>query len=298
MPILAMNRNEVARSRERYQLRQLVLARMPRHMHGGDRVVDDIGALPIQAIHESVDGALVARNEARREHDDVAVLDPHARMRVAGEFCKRRERFALAAAGQVAQPMTVDKLGLARLDEHRLRKWKLASLETQPHTLRHRASERNDAAAELARDFDHLSNPMQMRRKRRQEKSSTRARRELAQHRLERTFRSCASRALDVGRIREQHCDALGAKLGKTFAIEQGAVYRRVVDFEIAAVHDNARRRANRERDRVGRRMGYANRLDRERPRLERMPRLNRPQINPHVELRISQAPTRERERY
>ena len=138
---------------------------------------------------------------------------------------------------------------------------------------------------------------MQMRRKCRQEKPAARARRELAQHRLERTFRARASRALDVGRIREQHGDALGAKLGKALAIEQRAVHRRVVDFEIAAVHDDARRRANRERDRVGRRMRDANRLDRERPRLERMARLNRPQINPLVELRISQAPARERER-
>src|SRR5271156_83585 len=111
-------------------------------MHGSDRVVDDLGALPIQAIDESVDGALVARNEARREHDDVAVLDPHARMRVAGEFRQRGERLALAAAGQVAQPMTVDKLGPARLAKPRLRKRQLAGLETEPHALPPRASER------------------------------------------------------------------------------------------------------------------------------------------------------------
>ncbi len=59
--------------------------------------------------------------------------------------------------------MTVDELGLVRLDEHRLRKRKLPGFETEAHALRHRASERNDAAAELARDFDHLPNAMQMR---------------------------------------------------------------------------------------------------------------------------------------
>src|SRR5277367_7128313 len=114
-------------------------------------------------------------------------------MRVAGEFRQRVERLALAAAGQVAQPMTVDKLGLARLNEHRLSERQLAGLEAEPHALRHRASERNNAAAELARDFDHLSNPMQMRRKRRQEKPAARARRELTQDRLERAFRARSS---------------------------------------------------------------------------------------------------------
>ena len=54
----------------------------------------------------------------------------------------------------------------------------------------------------------------------------------------------------------------------------------------------------NRERDRVGRRVRDANRLDPKRPRFERMPRLNRAQINSLIELCISQAPARERERY
>src|SRR5208282_246503 len=103
------------------------------------------------------------------------MLDTHARMGVGGDFRQRGERFALASAGQVAQPVWVDELGLARLDKHRLRKWKLAGLETQPHALRHRASERNDAPAELARDLDHLANPMQMRGKGREEKPATRA---------------------------------------------------------------------------------------------------------------------------
>src|SRR5208283_1781734 len=100
------------------------------------------------------------------------MLDTHARVRVGGEFRQRGERFALASAGKIAQPVSVDELGLARLDKHRLRKWKLAGLETQPHAFRHRASQRNDAAPELVRDLDHLANPMQMRRKGRQEKSA------------------------------------------------------------------------------------------------------------------------------
>src|ERR1019366_6274671 len=103
------------------------------------------------------------------------MLDAHARVGVGGECGQRGERFSLASADQIAQPVSVDELGLAWLDKHRLRKWKLAGLETQPHALGHRASQRNDAAPELARDLDHLANPMQMRRKGRQEKPAARA---------------------------------------------------------------------------------------------------------------------------
>src|SRR5208282_2427052 len=120
---------------------------MPRNVNWGDRVVQDLCALPVQTIHQRVNCPLVAGNEARRQHDHVAMLDTHARVRVAGKFRQRRERLALAAAGQVAQPMTVDELRLTWLNKHRLRNWKLAGLETEPHALRHRAPERDDAAA-------------------------------------------------------------------------------------------------------------------------------------------------------
>ena len=226
------------------------------------------------------------------------MLDTHARVGVGGEFRQRGERFALASAGQIAQAVAVDELGLARLDKHRLRKWKLAGLETQPHALRHRAPQRNDPAAELARDLDHLANPMQMRRKGRQEKPAARTRRELAQDGLERAFRARAAGALDVGRIREQDGNAFRAKLGEAFAIEQLAVHRGLIDLEVTAMNDDPRGSSNRQRNRVRGRMRNPNRLDRERPSLECNPRHNRPQIDRIVELRISQAPASESERY
>ena len=65
MTILAMNRDEVARPRERDHLSQLVLAGVPRNVNRSDRVVNDVGALPVETIDQGVDGAFVAGNEAR-----------------------------------------------------------------------------------------------------------------------------------------------------------------------------------------------------------------------------------------
>src|SRR5208283_1412973 len=120
----------------------------------------------------------------------------------------------------------------------------------------------------------------------------------LAQDGLERAFRTRAAGALDVGRIREQDCNAFCAKLGEAFAIEHLAVHGSVVDLEVAAMNDDPGGSSNRESDRVRGRMRNPNRLDRERPGLECDSRRNRPQIDRTVEVRIGEAPAGEGKRY
>src|SRR5260370_12037287 len=138
---------------------------------------------------------------------------------------------------------------------------------------------------------------MEMRRERRKEKLAARGQDELYQYRLERTRRAGPAGALDVGRVREQKFDALGAETCEALCIEHDAVDRGRIDLEIATVNNHARRRANRQRERVGRRMGYANRLDLKRPQTENHPRRDLSQIGAR-KLVFDQVAARERERY
>src|SRR5216684_18815 len=129
------------------------------------------------------------------------------------------------------------------------------------------------------------------------DKRAASARDELSQYRLERTLRAGTASALDIGRIRKQKFDTLGAETREALGIEHDAVDRGRIDLEIATVNNHARRRANRQRERVRRRMGYANRLDFKRPQTQNHPRRDLSQIGAR-KLVFDQVTARERERY
>ena len=120
---------------------------------------------------------------------------------------------------------------------------------------------------------------MDVRGKRRKKKTILRARNQLAQNRFERAFRPGAPYSLDVGRIGKQQRDAFLAERREGFGIEFLPINRSLIDLEIAAMNDDAGGGANRERDRIGRRMRDSQWLDRKRAEREVLARLDRMQI-------------------
>ena len=245
-------------------------------MHRRDRFVKDLGAALVELVDQRIDRAFVAGDEARGKHHRVARFHARARMSVGGDSHQRRERLALAAAGEEGQLARLQKLRLGRIDIGAGRERELAEFQSQAHALGHPAPQRHHPPPHLARDLGQLADAMQMGGKDREKELAAAARDDLAQHGLYRTLRARSPGALDVGRIRHQQRHALGAQLGEALAVEEFAVDRRGIDLEVAAVHDQPGRSRYRERDRVGRGMGDADWLDAERAELEAPARLDR----------------------
>src|SRR5579885_3098581 len=179
-----------------------------------------------------------------------------------GQLRQRGERLALASAGETGDARRVKKVSFGCANKRSRTERKLAGLHPKPHALAHPEAKRHDSAAAFERDFGKLAKAMKMRGKRGQEKAPLRARHDFAHNGLERTFGSRAPRALDVGRIRKQERDPFAPQLGKPLTIEMFAVDRRFVDLEVSAVNDQAGWRPDSERERIGRGMRNANRLD------------------------------------
>src|SRR5713101_7845018 len=266
-------------------------------MHRRDRIIEDFGAALIQMIHQRVYRAFVPGDKARGQYYDVVLLHADLRMRIGREPRQGRKRFTLAPARKEGQFVRLEKISLGAIDKRAGRKVELPGLHPKAHALRHPAPQRHDVASRVARSLGHLAHAMEMRRERRKEKLAARTRDQLSQYRLERTLRAGTASALDVGRIREQKLDTLGAETREALGIEHDAVDRRRIDLEIATVNDHARRRPNRQCERVERRMGYADRLDFKRPQTENHPRRDLSQIGAG-KLVFDQVAARERERY
>ncbi len=83
-------------------------------------------------------------------------------MCIGGDSHQRRERFALAAAGEEGQLARLQELGLGRIDIGAWRKRKLAQFQSQTHALGHPAPKRHDATPHLARNLGQLADTMQM----------------------------------------------------------------------------------------------------------------------------------------
>src|SRR6266852_2613955 len=256
-------------------------------MHRRDRIIEDFGAALIQMIDQRVYRAFVPGEKARGQYYDIVLLHADLRMRIGREPRQRRKRLTLAPARKEGQFARLEKISLGAIDKRAGRKVELPGLHPKAHALRHPASQRHDVTSRVARSLGHLAHAMEMRRERRQEKLAASARDELSQYRLERALRTGPARALDIGRIREQKFDALGAETREALGIE----------LEIATVNNHARRRANRQRERVRRRMGYASRLDFKRPQTQNHPRRDLSQIGAR-KLVFDQVTARERERY
>jgi hypothetical protein len=69
---LAMHRRKVARLQQANHQLQLLLARVPRHMHRDNPVVVDLRAEAHQAVHRAPHEALVARNRRGGQNHRVA----------------------------------------------------------------------------------------------------------------------------------------------------------------------------------------------------------------------------------
>ena len=100
MPRLAVHGDGDARLHPAVHLRQLLAARMAGDVHQRVAVGDDLAAQIDETVLDAPDRALVARDGARGEDDQVALVQVHGGMLVLGDAGNRGPWLALAAGAQ------------------------------------------------------------------------------------------------------------------------------------------------------------------------------------------------------
>ena len=105
LPVLAVNRHEVARTHQVQNQLQLFRAGVPgdvhRRIHGS---VNHVGAPPRDVIDHPVDRLLVTGNDARAQNDGVARLQREMLVIIDGDARQRGHRLALRAGDHDAPP--------------------------------------------------------------------------------------------------------------------------------------------------------------------------------------------------
>src|SRR5205085_8431164 len=96
LAIFAVDRNEVARLDQIDDELELFLAGMAADVNGraGAIFIDDVGAAPVKMIDHAIDAFFVAGNDARGEHDGIAIFDAGVLVIVDGGAGERRHGFA------------------------------------------------------------------------------------------------------------------------------------------------------------------------------------------------------------
>src|SRR5215813_15497021 len=95
IPVLSMNRNEVAWSYEVEHQLQFVLACMSRDMNACDSFIDNLGAASMQMVDQPSNRPVVPWNHPRRQYNDISIANLDLRVITGGDARQGGERFAL-----------------------------------------------------------------------------------------------------------------------------------------------------------------------------------------------------------
>ena len=273
LPVLAVNRHEVARADQRDHQLQLLRGPVARHVDVLHVRRDDVGAAPRDVAHRPGNRLLVARNRPRREHDDVVGRELDEAVVVDGNARQRRLRLALRAGGDAQHVLrgVVRHVGVADLEARRHAQ--VAEALGDFGVADDAAADERHLAVELRRQVDQHLHPVDARREGRDHELAVRAGEHFLEPLDDLDLGPGESLAIDVGAVRKERQHALRAELGEAVQVEVLAVERRLVDLEVAGMDDDADRRRDGERHAVGHAVRDADELDRERPDGDRLPR-------------------------
>jgi hypothetical protein len=163
--------------------------------------------------------------------------------------------------------------------------------------LDHAAADERDLAIELRREVDQNLHTIDARRERRDDDAAGGAREDLLERLDHLELRAGEAAAIDVGAVGEERQHAFRSELREAVHVEVLAVDRRLIDLEIARVHDDAGRSANRQGDAVRHRMRHADELDVEGADRDAVARAHRPQAAGGLEAVLLELRLDERER-
>ena len=277
--ILAVHRHEVSRPGEAQHQLEILLAGVTGDVDEGVVLVEDLGAATVERVDHAADGALVAGDDTGRDDDQVARGDLHVLVLAGRHQGQRGVRLALAAGGE-------DHLLVRRQLDHRLQRLhqarrhaQVAEIGGDRDVLFHRASEQRHPATEALGQREHLLDAVDVRGERRQDDPARRAGEALGQRRAHVDLRARVAGAVHVRRVRAEQGHTPLAQLGEAPVVGGLAVERARVELEIAGEDHGADGRVDRQTDAVDDRVRDPDRLDPERPHVERLARPHRPEV-------------------
>ena len=264
-----MDRHHVAGLQDVVAVEQFAGGGVTRDVHLGVALVDDVRAVLGETVDHAVDGVLVAGDEARRQDHRVARtgLDLVVEVRHAAED---GHRLALRSGRHVDDLVFRQVAGLLVLDEHALGHVEVAEIGRDRHVADHAATEERDTAAVGGRGIQHLLNPVDVAREARHDHAAGRLADHLVEHRADGSLKRCEARDVGIRGVHHEEVDALLAEPREGAQIRQPAVQRQLVHLEVARRQHRARRRADRDRERVGDGVVDGDELEVERDRASR----------------------------
>ena len=184
-----------------------------------------------------------------------------------GHPAQRRQRLALGAGRDDHDPLVGEVGDLARPDEHPLGDLDVPEAAPDADVLAHRAPDERDLAAERLGGVDDLLDAVDVRREARHDDPPSQ--RANTSSRCGPTTDSDGEKpvAVDVRRVAAQQQHALAAELGQPRDVGRRAVDRGLVELVVAGDQHGAELGAERDRARVGDRVGHVHQLERERAR-------------------------------
>ena len=241
---LAVDRDDVARAGHVEHVEQLAGRRVAAHVNLRDVLVDHPGAPAGEPVDHPVDGVLVAGDEARRQHDGVAGLDPH-RVVAVGHPRQRRQRLALRTGRDHADVLVGQRVDLASVDDQAGRHPQQPEIAGDAHVAHHRPADEGHRALVRLRRVEHLLHPVDVAGEAGDDDPPLGGAEHVVEHRRDLALAGDEAGNLGVGRVRQQQIDALAPEPGEAAEVGDAPVERELVHLEVAGVQDGARRRAD-----------------------------------------------------
>ena len=194
-------------------------------------------------------------DRARADDDRVAWLNLHEPVIAVGHPREAGHRLALGARRR--DDDLVVRLVLDPVLRHDPRRvvGQVAKVGRDPEVLFHRAADDRDVPAHVRGGVEHLLDPGDVARERRDDDPAVERLHDLAERVADRPFGRRVPGVLGTRGVGQETGHALGAELGEDREVRQLAVDRRVIELEVAGVDDGPDRCPEGDAHRVGDRM-------------------------------------------
>ena len=272
---VAMERHHVAGLDEVEHQLDLLRVAVPGGVHRCVAGRYDVAADVVEAVDRLVHGALVAGDRRGREDDRVAALQLHLGMVAIGHPAQCRQRLALRAGRDDHDALVGEVVDLARADEQPVGHLDVAQRAADADVLAHRASHQRDLAIERIGRVEDLLNAMDVGGEARHHDAPLTAREDLLQVGAHYRLRRREAVAIHVRGVPAQQQHALAAELGQARDVSRRPVDGRLVELVVPGDQHRAQVGAQGDGAGVGDRVGHVHELQRERPELEGLPRID-----------------------
>ena len=251
VPVLAVDRQHVARAQDVVAVQQFACGRVAAHVNLRVALVHHLRAELRQAVDDAVDRVLVAGDEARRQDDGVAL--PHLDLVLeVGHAREHRHRLALRPGAHVDDAVVGKIERLAQVHEHAVRDLEVPEVGGDAHVAHHAATHEGDPTAVGGRRIQHLLHPVHVAGEAGDDDATRGLGDDALEHRADVALERGESGDVGVGRVGHEQVDTLFAEPRERAQVGDAVVERELVHLEVAGVQHQAGGGADRDGERVG----------------------------------------------